>query len=263
VKNDYQYIEVVIQGTLVWINLNRPNRHNAMLPGMILELQEALDDISIIDQLNFVVLSGNGPSFCAGADLNWFTNSDKLTLEQSVIQYKILADMLLKLFKMPQITIAVVQGKVFGGGIGLMATCDFILAESNTLFRFSEVKLGLLPATILPFISKRISIQNLRKWILTGNLFNISEAYQAGLVDIQYADSQLEPILYELLASFEAASPSAVKRAKTLINQIAAGEIGVNDTALTSTILSEAVLSADGKEGIRAFFEKRKPVWRK
>jgi methylglutaconyl-CoA hydratase len=261
VKNDYQYIEVVIQGSLAWINLNRPDRHNALLPDMISELQEALDAISIIDQLHFVVLSGNGRSFCAGADLNWFSGSDEQTPEQNTAQYKILADMLLKLFNMPQITIAVVQGKVFGGGIGLMATCDFVLAESNTRFRFSEVKLGLLPATILPFISQRLSIQNLRKWILTGNLFSISEAHQAGLVDILYAEDQLEPALYELLASFEAASPSATKRAKTLINQITSGDIGVNDTALTSTILSEAVLSADGREGIRAFFEKRKPVW--
>jgi methylglutaconyl-CoA hydratase len=261
VKQDYQHIEIKLDGPVVRINLNRPERHNAIVPELLLELDHALDEISTLDELLFVVLSGNGRSFCAGADLNWFSGSDERSPEQNAAQYKMLADVLLKLFQMPQITVAAVRGNVFGGGIGLMAVSDFVLAETTTRFKFSEVKLGLLPATILPFVAKRLSIQNLRKWILTGNLFNSTEAHQAGLVDLLSNEGQLEPTLIEFLTSFEAVSPSAVKKAKQLINKVASGNINVNDTKLTSNILAEALLSPDGQEGIHAFLEKRKPIW--
>ena len=257
------YIETHIEGSVAQIKLNRPDQHNALIPELIVELEQALEEISKLDELLFVVISGNGRSFCTGADLNWFSGSGERSPEQNAAQYKMLADVLLKLFYMPQVTIAVVQGNVFGGGIGLMAACDFVLAESTTRFMFSEVKLGLLPATILPFVAKRLSVQNLRKWILTGSLFSATEANETGLVDLLSDDDQLESSLYQLMASFEAASPSAVKKAKRLINQVASGDIDVNDTTVTSAILTEALLSPDGQEGINAFLETRKPVWKK
>ncbi len=252
-----------MEGPVVRINLNRPERHNALILDLITELDHALDEISGMSEILFVVLSGNGRSFCAGADLNWFYGSEELTKEQSVVQYKHLADLLLRLFQLPQITIAVIRGNVFGGGIGLMAACDFVLAEANTRFMFSEVKLGLLPATILPFVASRLSIQNLRKWILTGNLFVVNEAHRIGLVDEIYTEENLESELSTLIASFEAASPSAMKKAKQLINEVVSGSIDVRDTSATSTILADALLSPDGQEGIHAFFEKRKPEWKK
>jgi methylglutaconyl-CoA hydratase len=262
VKNDYQYIETSIEGPVVRINLNRPEQHNALIPEFISELEQALDEIAPMKEVLFMVLSGKGRSFCAGADLNWFAGSEERSPEQNAAQYKMLADVLLKLFQLPQITIAAVHGNVFGGGIGLMASCDFVLAEPTTRFMFSEVKLGLLPATILPFIAKRLSIQYLRKWILTGILFNAPEAYQGGLVDLLTADSALETSLLEFMASFEAASPSAIRKAKMMINQVASGEIDIHDTSVTSTILAQALLSADGQEGVHAFLETRKPEWK-
>lgn len=262
-KNDYRYIEIQIEGAIARISLNRPERHNAIILEMIAELDQALDEISGRNELLFVVLSGNGRSFCAGADLNWFYSSEELTLEQGTVQYKHLADLMLKFFQLPQITIAAVRGNVFGGGIGLMAVCDFVLAEENTRFMFSEVKLGLLPATILPFVAKRLSVQNLRKWILTGNMFPATEALNAGLVDVLCGDGQMETALTAFLTSFDSASPLAVKKAKQVINQVISGKVDVSDTALTAGILAEALLSADGQEGIRAFLEKRKPEWGK
>ena len=256
------YIQIHTEGNVARINLNRPERHNAIVPELINELNVALDKISVSDELLFVVLSGNGRSFCAGADLNWFSGADERTQEQNAAQYKQLADVLLKLFQLPQITIAAVRGNVFGGGIGLMAACDFVLAETNTKFMFSEVKLGLLPATILPFVAKRLSLQYLRKWILTGKMFAANDARQAGLVDILSADNMMESTLAELLISFEFTSPSAIKRAKQLINQVASGTIDVTDSDITSAILAEALLSPEGQEGIHSFLEKRKPVWK-
>lgn len=257
------YIEIRFDGPVVRINLNRPDRHNALVPELLMELSQALDEIRTMDELLFVVLSGNGRSFCAGADLNWFSGAGERSQEQNTGQYKLLADVLLKLFQLPQITVAVVHGNVFGGGIGLMASCDFVLAETNVRFMFSEVRLGLLPVLILPFVAERLSLQNLRKWILTGKMFVADDAFQAGLVDVLTPEGQRESGLTDLLASFEAASPSAIKKAKQVINQVTSGAIGVTDTRITSGILAEALVSADGQEGMHAFLEKRKPVWGK
>lgn len=256
------FIEVQMNGPVLRINLNRPERHNTIVPGLLQELHSVLGEVALMDELLFVVLSGNGKSFCAGADLNWFSGAEERSLEQNADQYKQLADVMLKLFRLPQITIAAVHGNVFGGGIGLMAACDFVLAESNTQFMFSEVKLGLLPATILPFVAKRLSLQYLRKWILTGSLFTASEAALAGLVDTVCEHGELESVLKDFLASFEPASPNAVKVAKQLINRVVAGNIDVEDTTYTSTVLAKALLSHDGQEGIHAFLEKRNPKWK-
>ncbi|MDP2337787.1 MAG: enoyl-CoA hydratase-related protein [Bacteroidota bacterium] len=251
-------LEITYSEQVARINLNRPECHNALIPELISELHQALDLIAKKEEIQFVVLSGNGRSFCAGADLNWFSGEEELSLEESSASYKQLADLLLKIWQLPQITIALVHGNVFGGGIGLMAACDFVLADANTRFMFSEVKLGLLPATILPFVAKRLSVQSLRKWILTGELFAVNEAHQAGLVDVIYEDGLMERTLLEFMTSFVAASPSAIKKAKQLINEVASGKISVVDTERTSGILAEALSSPDGQEGIRAFLEKRK-----
>lgn len=257
------YIEIQLEDQLARITLNRPERHNAIVPEMLIELDQALTEIAAMKELLFVVISGRGRSFCAGADLNWFSGAEERTQDQNINQTKQLAEVLLKIFQMPQVTISTVRGNVFGGGIGLMAACDFVLAEANTRFMFSEVKRGLLPATILPFVAKRLSVQNLRKWILIGDLFLAPEAHQAGLIDYLLDDGKLESGLNELMNSFEASSPSAIKNAKRMINQVASGQIDVTDTTVTSAILAKALLSPDGREGIQAFLEKRKPVWKK
>ncbi len=262
-KYDYLYIEVKIAGNLATINLNRPERHNAIIPELLLELNQTLNEILVNDKLLFVILSGKGLSFCAGADLNWFSGAEERTLEQNTAHYRQLADALLKLLQLPQITIATVHGNVFGGGVGLMSVCDFVIAEENTRFMFSEVKLGLLPATILPFVAKRLSLQNLRKWILTGKLFLANEAMEAGLVDIIHEKGNLENALTGLLSSFDESSPKAIKKAKQMINQVVSGNINVSDTDVTSAILAKALLSPEGQEGIQAFLEKRKPVWKR
>ncbi len=256
------YIKIQIKAPVARITLNRPERHNAIIPELLQELDLALGEIAKLEEVLFVVLSGNGRSFCAGADLHWFSGAEERTLEQNAEQYKQLADVLLKWFQLPQITIAAVRGNVFGGGLGLMGVCDFVLAETNARFMFSEVKLGLLPATILPFVAKRLSVQHLRKWILTGSLFTASEACHAGLVDRICEHGELETALADFLVSFEPASPSAIKKAKQMINQVVSGSIEVEDTTVTSTILATALLSPDGQEGIHAFLEKRNPEWK-
>jgi methylglutaconyl-CoA hydratase len=250
-------IEVNRDGAIVNIVLNRPERHNALTLELLSELDEVLTNVMKDESLLFVILSGNGRSFCAGADLNWFYNTDELTHEESTLRYQHLADLLLKIYRLPQITIAAVRGNVFGGGIGLMAVCDFVIAENNSRFMFSELKLGLLPATIMPFVAKRLSLQNQRKWILNGALFQTDEAGKAGLVDICCETGQLQQATSNLISTFSEAAPAALKKAKMMINKVSDGTIGVDDTKITAGILAEALLSPEGKERIGAFIEKR------
>lgn len=260
-NDNYQYIQVIIDGPMARINMNRPEQHNVIFPEIIMELSHALDEISLMDRLLFVVLSGNGPSFCAGADMKWLAGAGERSLEQNSAHYEMFAQLLLKLFQIPQVSIACARGNVFGGGIGLMAACDFVLATPNTRFMFSEVKRGLLPAIILPFISKRLPVQYLRKWMLTGAYFDGKQALEAGLVDSLAENDYLENALLDLMTSFEEASPSAIKKTKKMINLVVCGSVDIKDIDLTSTTLAVALLSPDGQEGIHSFLEKRKPVW--
>ncbi|HET6558278.1 MAG TPA: enoyl-CoA hydratase-related protein [Prolixibacteraceae bacterium] len=258
----YQYIQINRNRPVIQLSINRPDQHNALIPELIQELDKALDEISVMDEIFFLVLCGKGHSFCTGADMNWLAGAKLRSLEQNAAHYEMFAQLLLKLYQIPQVTIALARGNVFGGGIGLMAACDFVLAESHTRFMFSEVKRGLLPATILPFISKRLSVQKMRHWMLTGKLFTAPEALEAGLVDLMAEEDRLEPTLYDFIASFNEASPAAMRKAKKMINQVASGNINVKDTDLTSTTLAVALLSPDGQEGIHSFLEKRKPQWK-
>lgn len=260
-ETEYQYIKVLVEGPAARIILHRPEQHNVLLPEMIIEMGRALDEISLMDHLLFVVLSASGPSFCAGADMRWLAGASERSLEQNSAHYEMFAQLLLKLYQIPQVSIALVHGNVFGGGIGLMAACDFVLSTPLTRFMFSEVKRGLLPAIILPFISKRISVQHMRKWMLTGVYFDGEQAFASGLADQLAVDSQLENALDDLMASFEEASPSAVKKTKKMINLVACGSVDIKDIDLTSTTLAIALLSPDGQEGIHSFLQKRKPQW--
>lgn len=259
----YQFIDISVTNNVTTISLNRPERHNALLVQIIEELHEVFDLISQNQEILFVVISGKGLSFCAGADLNWFSCADEITTESSKEQYKIFADLLLKIYKLPQITLAQVHGNVFGGGVGLMAVCDFVLAETKTRFMLSELKLGLLPAIIMPFISKRMNTGNLRKWVLTARLYDTTEAEKAGLIDLVFNENEAKQTLESFINKFAACSPNAMKQAKLLINKVVSGEINTENTEITSEILANALISDDGKEGIQAYLEKRNPKWYK
>ncbi|MDD4191920.1 MAG: enoyl-CoA hydratase-related protein, partial [Mangrovibacterium sp.] len=181
--NEYKNIKLGISGNRAAISLNRPAKHNALNPEMIRELAEAAAGLEQRDDLLFVVLSGEGPSFCAGADLEWFAGSIHRDQEQIRQEYELLAELLEKLVCLPQITIGVAHQNVLGGGNGLLAACDFAVAEEATSFAFSEVKLGIIPATIMPVVAKRVNSRNLRKLMFSGERFGAAEAHLIGLID--------------------------------------------------------------------------------
>jgi len=243
------------------IVLDRPEKHNALNPEMIGELDEVISELEHRDDILFVVLSGSGPSFCAGADLEWFAGS--VTREQLQIrqEYEQLADLLRKIVYLPQVTIAVVHQNVLGGGNGLMAACDFAVAEEATSFAFSEVKLGIIPATIMPFVARRVATGHLRKLMFSGERFGAAEAHLIGLADFIAGTNESMKIADKLVSELRLVSPGALKACKRLILKVDSGEIGLQSGAYTASVLAELMHTGEAGEGLQAFLEKRNPAW--
>ena len=258
---EYTQIQVQVEDIKAEITLNRPEQHNALNPQMIQELNAAFDELNTNSAINFIILKGNGKSFCAGADINWFSNAINRTEEENFSEYKALAALLLKIFSSPKLTIAAAHKNVFGGANGILAACDFAIVTNDTLFSFSEVKLGIIPATILPFVAKRLSMQSLKKLMLSGMRIGAEEALLLGLVDYVVGPEQLMSKVNTLIEELSLGAPEAITACKRLIHSVTEGEISVYDTDKTAKILAQRVLSDEGKEGTKAFLEKRNPNW--
>lgn len=241
----------------VW--LNRPEVHNAMNALMIEELTSAFSSFDN-DQTRAVVLRGKGKSFCAGADLNYMKEIASFSLKENKEDSLKLAHLFKGIYACPFPTIAVVHGAAFGGANGLLAACDIVLAEENTTFAFSEVKLGIAPATIAPFVIKRIGEFGAKELILTGKRFKTAEALKWHLINDSVAESGLEDTLNKVLTEIKCNGPKAVRTAKKLIYSITDYK---TDDLLENTaqIIAELRASDEGQEGMASFLEKRKPNW--
>jgi methylglutaconyl-CoA hydratase len=257
-KNDFQFVlfSPPLEGSgEAHIRLNRPSKHNSIIPELLQELDEILDQLAVTPEIKTVVLSGNGPSFCAGADLNWFASSIEKSHEQNETEYKLLANVLQKLYELPQITIAAVSGNILGGGNGLMAACDLILADESSVFSFSEINLGIIPATILPFVAQRIPMQKAKEWIFSGKRFSAGEALQAGLIDRITPD--LEQGISGVLKELADKPSGALRSGKALINKIYSGEITVRDGSHTAGVLAGLLQTGEARERINSFLKNR------
>ncbi|WP_423130488.1 enoyl-CoA hydratase-related protein [Gaoshiqia sp. Z1-71] len=257
----FKHIKFSKSGVQSTILLNRPGLHNALNPEMMEELHVALDDLAGDDSIRFVVLAGEGQSFCAGADINWFAGTVDRGKGENWQEYLRMAELLKKLAYFPKITIAAAHKNVLGGANGLLAACDFSVAEKSTVFAFGEVKLGLVPAIILPFVAKRLSTQNLKKLMFSGERFGTVEAHAIGLVDFLADDGKRMELVNQLISDLKKVSPSALKACKQLILNIDSGEVGVDSSEYTAAVLANLVNSDEGQEGLRAFLEKRTPDW--
>lgn len=259
--NEYKNIKLRISGNRAAITLNRPAKHNALNPEMIRELHDAVTALKQRDDLLFVIVSGEGPSFCAGADLEWFAGSVNREVEEIRHEYELLAGLLEKLVWLPQITIAVARRNVLGGGNGLLAACDFALAEETTSFAFSEVKLGIIPATIMPVVAKRVTSGNLRKLMFSGERFGAAEAHLIGLIDFVAGAGESMKMADKLIDELGLVSPGALKACKQLILKVDSGEVGLQSGAYTASLLAGLIHTEEAREGLQAFLEKRSPVW--
>lgn len=243
------------------IRLNRPEVHNAMNPRMIGELTAVFKSLQVAKNPPLVVvLRGEGKSFCAGADLKYMKEIAGYGFEENVKDGQKLADLFSSIYHCPVPTIALVHGVAFGGANGLLAACDVVLASEETKFAFSEVKLGISPATIGPFVLKRIGESGAKALMLTGKRFDVAEAYRWNLVNEIVPQKELDEKIEEWIGHFRSAAPNAVRETKKLIEKLTSGNEDKIDQ-YTSEIIARLRASEEGQEGMAAFLEKRKPFW--
>ena len=236
-------------GDVLRVTLARPESRNAFDAALIAELSEAFVDVGTA---RAVVLSGEGASFCAGADVEWMRASVDLDREANVADANALRGMLEAIDRCPAPVVAVVHGHALGGGVGLVAVADIVLADPATVFAFSEVKLGIVPAVISPYALRRIGESAARRYFVTGERFDAETALRIGLV--HEVTSDLEAALARLLGELRTAGPRAARHAKRLV-------LDRPDGPETARLIAERRTSDEGQEGLRAFLERRRPAW--
>ncbi len=243
------------------VTLNRPEVRNAFDDAVIADLKKTFTELDRDEAVRVMVLAGNGPAFCAGADLNWMKRMAGYGYHENVGDARALAEMLASLDAMSKPTIARVHGAVFAGGTGLVAACDFAVGTTEAKFCFSEAKLGLSPATISPYVIRAIGERAARRYFLTAEVFDAAEAYRIGLLSALVAADQLDSSLDELLKNLLAGGPQALAKIKQLIRAVSGRALDDALIADTARRIAEIRVSPEGKEGIAAFLEKRKPFW--
>jgi methylglutaconyl-CoA hydratase len=254
----------LLQGTdhgVHTITLNRPDIRNAFDDMLIGEIHEAFEAVSRRTDVRCVVLAANGPAFCAGGDLHWMRRMADYTREQNLADAGGLAAMLRAIDQCPHPTLARVQGDVFAGGLGLVSACDMAVCADSATFCLSEVKIGLIPATISPYVVRAIGARASRRYFLTAERFSAAEAHRIGLVHESVPMEQLDATVQALIKILLANSPMAVQDAKRLVDSVAGQDINEALIAQTVAGIADSRASADGKEGVQAFLDKRKPKW--
>ncbi len=253
-------VEYSHQNRIATVTLRRPEVHNAFNEQIIEELTTAFTDLSLDEQLHGVVLTGDGASFSAGADLSMMKSAASFTHEQNLNDALRLADLLSLINTFPCPVVGRVNGTAMGGGVGLVSVCDIVIAAESARFAFSEVKLGIAPAVISPFVMHKIGESNARVLFVTGERFSATRAREVGLVHsivpLEHLDDAIEKALNELLTS----APQALRVCKEL-----ALTVGQMDSTTARRYTAETIarlrVSDEGQEGLRSFLEKRKPVW--
>ena len=249
-------LEVVREGAVATVTLNRPDRRNALDPALLEALTDAFGDLATDPVIRVVVLRGAGPTFCAGADLDWMAASRELSREENVADAERMAAAFEAVDACPKAVVAGVHGAAFGGGAGLAACADVAIAAEGTTFAFSEVRLGLLPATISPYVLRAIGPGATRALFTTGRRFDADEALRLGLVHDVTSENGLEDALGEVVRSLLASGPEAVAACKRLVREAAAWTL---DDLPERIALART--GAEGREGVTAFLERRSPSW--
>ncbi len=245
------------------LTLNRPERRNAFDDVLIGELTEAFHRIGADDGVRALVITGAGAAFSAGGDLNWMRRMAGFGEAENYADAMRLAAMLRGLNELPKPTIARVNGAAFAGGVGLICCCDVAVAAEGAAFSISEVRLGLVPSTIGPYVVAAIGTRAARRYGLTGETFDAAVALRIGLVHETVAASDLDAAVERIVVALLAGGPRAQGRAKRLIAELANRPVDEEVMALTARTIAEARASEEGREGVSSFLEKRAPSWRR
>ncbi len=254
-------LTITNQGAIRTITLSRPDVRNAFNDEVIAELKTAFTEAGLADDVRCVVLAADGPAFCAGADLNWMRRMADYTRDENLADAGQLAAMLRAIYECPKPTIARVQGDVFAGGVGLVAACDMAVSVDTATYCLSEVKLGLIPATISPYVIRAMGARASHRYFLTAERFSAAEAHRIGLVHEVVAADALDTKVTELTSALVSASPNAVRACKRLVQDVAEREIDDALVAHTVAGIADVRSSVEGKEGVQSFLQKRKPSW--
>jgi methylglutaconyl-CoA hydratase len=254
-------LELSVEGPVARIWLNRPELRNAFDEIVIRELDEAFSQAGAANEVRVIVLGAKGPAFCAGANLNWMRRAAEFTHEQNLADAGGLAAMLRTIHATPKPVIARVQGDVYAGGMGLVAACDVAVSVDTAWYCLSEVKIGLIPATISPYVLRAMGTRAAQRYFLTAERFSAAEAHRIGFVHEVVAADALDAKVAEIVKAFTAASPAAVRACKQLIADVAGREI--DDALIAKTVegIADIRASEEGREGVQAFLQKRKPSW--
>lgn len=257
----YRTLELDIQDQVATLVLNRPHLRNAFDENVIAELTQAFHELGADGKVRVIVLAASGPAFCAGADLNWMQKMAAYSDAENRADAVRLADMLRAMCACPKPVVAKVQGDCFGGGVGLVAACDIAIAAGTAHFCLSEVKIGLMPATIAPYVIKAMGERAAHRYFLTAERFSAHEAKQIGFVHEVVLPQALDAKVQEIVNALLLASPHAIAETKRLVREVAG--MPLTDALIAGTVERIAAIRAsdEGREGVQAFLDKRKPGW--
>lgn len=256
----YTTLTLSYAGPIATVTLARPELHNAFNATMIGELRDCFTALAGDDAARVVVLTGAGPSFCAGADLNWMHASLEWSREQNIADAETLAAMFEAIWNLPRPLIGRINGAALGGGAELVACCDIAVAANSARFGFSEVKLGLLPAVIAQYVLPKIGVSQARALFVSGERFTAERAFEIGLVHAVTGAAELDATVGALAGRLISSGPQAAGAAKRLVDAVWSLEREAARRYVVAAI-AEARTGAEGQEGLRAFLEKRKPAW--
>ena len=244
-----------------WLTLNRPDIHNAFNDVLIARLAEALRELEADGRVRVVALTGAGRSFSAGADMHWMRRMAAYSFDQNLTDARAATALMRTLDRLAKPTVAVVQGSAFGGGVGLVAACDMAIAAEEAQFSLTEVRLGLIPSIIGPYVLAAIGTRQARRYILSAERFSAVEARRIGLVHEVVPGAELAAAADRLLDAVAANGPAAMAAAKNLIADLTARPINDEVQELTARRIAEIRASDEAREGLAAFLEKRPPLW--
>ena len=255
-------LDIQIEGRVAKVFLNRPEVRNAFNDSVITELADTFTRLGNDPALRAIVLGGHGKAFCAGADLNWMKSMAGYGWEDNRADATRLAEMLWAVYACPLPVVGRLQGDCYAGGMGLAACCDVLVASEGMSFCLSEAKLGLLPATISPYVIRAMGEQAARRYFVTAERFSAAQAHAMGFVHEVVTADALDAKVDEITALLVANGPAAVKACKRLVQDFAGREITQDLRAETARRIADIRASDEGREGVQAFLNKREPAWR-
>jgi methylglutaconyl-CoA hydratase len=255
------YLQIEKAGKVATVRMNRPDKHNAFDEHLIAELTQAFRDLAGDDAARVVVLAANGASFSAGADLDWMKRMSALSRAENERDSLLLADLMAAIDGCPKPVVGLIEGAAFGGGVGLVACCDIAIATTKASFCLSETRLGLIPAVISPYVAAAIGPRACRRYFLTAEKFDAATAERLGLAHRVVEPDALSAARDEIVGHLLKGGPAALAAVKDLIRRVSFAGIDDDLRRDTARRIADARASAEGKEGVAAFLEKRKPSW--